>query len=454
MITTQALAAFFFGALAALSLVIGAVLGVVWRPPQHAVAGLMAFGAGALLSALAFDLILTAHAKAGFGSVAVGGLIGGLSFVVLNAALNTRGGFLRKPATTARYLRARKREEAEALLTQLSQVALLRALPPEEVQAIVPHVETKAYDAGAYIFEQGDEGDALYLIDEGEIDLFVRAPEAGPRAGRAERPSAGDVVAGWDRIARLGPGDAFGEMALLTGEPRSATAVPATRVLLWRIPKDDFDELVAVSPALAAAVGQLLARNLEATSSRLAVEGDEAQRWQEIARRYVQSHAPPPTPTEVRAAARQHASAAPLAIFLGTLLDGISESFVIGIGVIGGLTDNLAFLVGVFLSNLPEALSSAIGMRAQGIGRWRIVAMWSLLVILSGVGAFLGHALLAQAPVGLIAAVEAFAAGAILTMVAETMLPEAYEQGGRMSGFATLLGFLAAFFVKTLGDGH
>src|ERR671916_641577 len=84
MLPAQAWAAFFFGALSAFSCVIGAAIGVTWRPPQRALAAILAFGAGALLAALAFELVLPAQQHAGFAPVAVGGLVGGISFVILN----------------------------------------------------------------------------------------------------------------------------------------------------------------------------------------------------------------------------------------------------------------------------------------------------------------------------------------------------------------------------------
>lgn len=117
-------------------------------------------------------------------------------------------------------------------------------------------------------------------------------------------------------------------------------------------------------------------------------------------------------------------------------------------------TVSAALIVGLFLSNLPEALSSAVGMKAQGWGTLRVVGLWTSLMVLTGVGAFCGNVLFAGASPGLIAAFEAAAAGAMLTMIAETALPEAYEHGGWLSGVATLLGFLAAFFVGTLGGTH
>ena len=447
MIPPQAWAALFFGAFSALSCVIGAAIGVVWRPPQQAVAAIMAFGAGALLAALAFELVLPAEAAAGFAPVAIGGLIGGVGFVVLNEALNGKGGFLRKPATTARFVREQKREEAEALLQRLSEVPLCRELPPEDLQAIVPHIEVVRHARGERIYEQGQEADALYVLDRGEVDLCVSGQSAS-----AEGPERGGADA--DTMARVGEGEAFGEVSLLTGGRHGAAAVAATDTVVWRIPRDDFYCLLAVSPALSRAVGELLARNLEANTARQPDPAEEAERWRRVALRYVEAHAVAPTPTDLRAVAREHASGAPMGIFLGLLLDGIPESLVIGMSMIGKPTVSATLIAGLFLSNLPEALSSAVGMKAQGAGTARILGMWTALMALIGVGAVLGNVLFAGAPVALIAAFEAAAAGAMLTMIAQTALPEAYEQGGWLSGIATLLGFLAAFFVKSLSEGH
>ncbi len=448
MISSQAWLAFFFGLLSALSLVIGAALGVAWRPPQRIVAAIMAFGAGALLSALAFELVLAAHMRAGFAPVAVGGTIGGVGFIVLNEMLNGSGGFLRKRSTTATFLRARRKEEIAILLEHLSRVPLLRALPPQDIQAIVPHVETVRYTEGERIFSQGDRGDALYLVDKGIVDLYA---SRGSHE-EANTTPAGRIYLAEEPVARLEDGAAFGEMALLTGQGRAATAIAATNVVLLKVPKDDFDELLAVSPGLARSVSELLAQNLEAANAgRASTEDEKARRWQQLALRYVETHTTAPSTSEVRLAAKEHSSSAPMGIFLGLLLDGIPESLVIGMSLIGAHTVSAALIVGLFLSNLPEAMSSAVGMKAQGTGVVRILGMWTFLMLFTGVGALIGNSLFLSAPGTLIAAFEAAAAGAMLTMIAQTALPEAYEGGGWLSGFATLMGFLAAFFVKTLG---
>ena len=111
----------------------------------------------------------------------------------------------------------------------------------------------------------------------------------------------------------------------------------------------------------------------------------------------------------------------------------------------------LAALAGLFLANLPEALSSAVGMREQGLSARRIMTMWTTLMVLTGLGAALGTVLLAEAPGTLFALIEGIAAGAMLTMVAETMLPEAYHKGAGVVGLSTLAGFLTAVFLNQVG---
>jgi zinc transporter ZupT len=140
---------------------------------------------------------------------------------------------------------------------------------------------------------------------------------------------------------------------------------------------------------------------------------------------------------------------APLAIWLGILLDGIPESLVIGASLVQAQI-SYSLIGGLFLSNYPEALSSSVGMRQQGFPFRRILLMWTSLMVVTGIGAALGNIFFTGAAPSLFALVEGIAAGAMLTMIAQTMLPEAYFKGGSIIGFSTLLGFLAAIFLKTL----
>jgi zinc transporter, ZIP family len=129
-----------------------------------------------------------------------------------------------------------------------------------------------------------------------------------------------------------------------------------------------------------------------------------------------------------------------LAIVLGSVLDGIPESFVLGLTVLqGGVS--LALLVAVVLSNLPEGMSSSSGLKAAGWPRSRVMAMWSVVVLVSALASAAGYAMLDPASGGTGALVEAFAGGALLAMLANSLLPEAYDVEGVVTGPLVVVGF-------------
>ena len=145
-----------------------------------------------------------------------------------------------------------------------------------------------------------------------------------------------------------------------------------------------------------------------------------------------------------------------MAIWLGILLDGVPESLVIGTGLTslvamqeaaGGqptLLDTVpcTLIAGLFLSNFPEALSSSVGMKEQGMASRYILGLWASLAAMTGLGAALGYAVGGSLSPVAVAGVEGTAAGAMLTMIAAAMLPEAAYRGGPVvSGAATMLGF-------------
>jgi zinc transporter, ZIP family len=146
---------------------------------------------------------------------------------------------------------------------------------------------------------------------------------------------------------------------------------------------------------------------------------------------------------------RQAAGVA-LAIVLGIVLDGIPESFVVGIDLLEGEGISIAFIAAVFLSNLPEAAAASTGLSAAGWAHRRIYGLWVVVMLVSGLAAAIGYGLFGDASQNAIAFVLAFAAGAILTMLADTLMPEAFEQGGRAVGLLTTLGFAVAFGISAL----
>lgn len=140
----------------------------------------------------------------------------------------------------------------------------------------------------------------------------------------------------------------------------------------------------------------------------------------------------------------------PLAIVLGTVLDGVPESMVIGLTIYAGGQVGLAYLAAVLLSNLPEALSSTSGLVASGWAKGRILVMWTAIALVSGVASMAGYGLFQNSSPGVVAFVLTFAAGAILTMLADTMMPQAYAYGGNLVGVVTTLGFASALLIHTL----
>ena len=129
---------------------------------------------------------------------------------------------------------------------------------------------------------------------------------------------------------------------------------------------------------------------------------------------------------------------------LGAVLDGIPESAAIGISLLEGGNVGGVFVAAVFLSNVPEALSASAGLSKQGRAARDIYLLWAVVVAVSTLAATAGFAFLDGASDGAIAFLSSFAAGAVLTMLASTMAPEAHDEGGPVSGLVTTGGFLLA----------
>ena len=145
------------------------------------------------------------------------------------------------------------------------------------------------------------------------------------------------------------------------------------------------------------------------------------------------------------------ASGNALGIVLGSVLDGVPESMVIGLTLVQGGAIGVAYITAVFLSNLPEGISATRGLSDSGWSRGRVLGLWAIVVAVSALASLAGYALLESASPDTVAFVQTFAAGAILTMLATTMMPEAFEHGGNYVGIATTLGFATAFSIHVLG---
>jgi ZIP family zinc transporter len=139
------------------------------------------------------------------------------------------------------------------------------------------------------------------------------------------------------------------------------------------------------------------------------------------------------------------------AIAVGALIDGIPESVVLGLGLVTAGTVSPAMLAAVFISNVPEGLSSTAGMKRAGRGPKYVFGIWSAIAVLCGAASLLGYAALENAPAQLVAFITAIAAGGILAMLADTMIPEAFEEHHNLTGFTAAVGFLTAFTIHHVG---
>ena len=445
------------GALSAVSLPLGSALGLVWRPSNKTTGFLTAFGGGALIAALTVELVAPTamDAATAVGEVAkadaahhlinmlLGAVGGGILFLSLDSIINSKGGFLRKTSSTIAYFTNQKTAQRHQIIKQLSTSTLVRNLPLELVEEAVGNIKERNFDKGETIFSEGDEGDLIYFVKNGSI-LITRDD---------------------NQIANLVNGDVLGEMSIITGEKRSATALADEETSLLVMQKDDFDHWRKHSAKFDQASNELVKQRLQELAE---VGGSEQQNqeWINSATSALSDVTSVPSDKELKEASEEHGGA-PMAIWLGILLDGIPESFVIGSalavsvavlvaqhgpdGVVFASVIPYTLIVGLFLANFPEAMSSSIGMLKQGWSPLRVFAMWFSLLILTSIGAGMGYWLGGSVGHEVVVVIEGLAAGAMLTMIAAAMIPEAVHLGGSsVTGFGTLSGFLSAISFKLL----
>ena len=443
------------GAVSAVSLPLGSWFGLRFKFSSRQISFLVAFGGGALLAALSVELIapttlalVDSHSEGdehtvGFFAMVLGCIAGGLLYVFLDKMLSRSGGFLRKTSTLLSYYKKKDLEEKKQILDRLSRIELFQDFPPDHIESLLSALEPAKFNDGAVIAKEGTPVDEAFLILEGTAAVTVRGRE----------------------VAEFTPEDGLlGIVPLVTNTLFMGTAEARGPVQALKIKRDRFNELRASLPEFDAACRELAEHRMEDIERVITELNEEAVNWTRTARQSLASNLEVPgIPFMQRVKEEHHGS--PLAIWLGILLDGIPESLVIGAGMLGMLTGLLAadgtvrfvdvvpftLIAGLFLSNFPEALSSSANMLAQGWKKPRIFMMWFSLMVVTAIGAGVGYLVAGEMSHTWMLLLEGLAAGAMLTMIAAAMIPEAVVMGsGSLVGLSVLAGFLGAISFKLL----
>ena len=443
------------GGLSAVSLPLGSVVGLQMNPRPAIISVMAAFGAGALISALTVELVAPtvfalegggAHqhgdAHANFFALVIGASVGGVLFVLLDHLVNSFGGFLRKTSSSIAYLTARKRKRQMQLLKQLTSFPLLKDLPTVYVNSLLSMVQPVRYADGDIIARIGDPCEELIFINSGTVEVIL---DTGVKT-------------------EFGKGEVTGVVTLLLDKPYAVDLTARTDIDGLSLSKPDFDRLRALSTEFDNAVRGLSAQRLETVKELFVDRDTRTIEWLQQAGQALKTGAQIPEALELRKAREEHKSA-PLAIWMGILIDGIPESFVIGAGLLVllqakaqslgtiGFFDIVPYtlIAGLFLSNFPEALASSANMRLVGWSKRRIFLLWISLMIITAAGAGVGFVLASALNHTWLVFAEGLAAGAMLTMIAAAMIPEAVHMGrANLVGLSTLAGFITAISFKLL----
>ncbi len=443
------------GAVSAVSLPLGSLVGLNFRFHARWIAMFAAFGAGALIAALSVELVaptalaLTESesaagaelARTNFFALLVGGVLGGILFVALDSVVNGKGGYLRKTSTTLAHLAKRRRKDVQKVLGGVLKVAPFDELPNDIAEVVVGMLEPVSFGPGEFLMTPGGELSEAYIVMEGEVEVEL----SGKRWGK------------------LGPGTMLGALALFVpAMPELGTIKATSDVKCLALKREDVDQLREMSPEFDKACRKLAEERLDQLEEHLTTRLSEAVEWTRSAASALRLGTKVPALAIRRSQTEQQGS--PLAVWLGILLDGIPESIVIGAGLFVTLAahpagESLRFIhvipytliAGLFLSNFPEALSSSSNMLTAGWAKRRIFLMWFALMVTTSVGAGLGFLLAGVIGETWLVFAEGLAAGAMLTMIAAAMIPEAAEHGNPNAvGLSTLAGFLAAVLFKLM----
>ena len=595
------------GMVSACSMPLGSLTALIWTPKNRALAFLMAFGGGALLSALVIDLVGSAREKGHLLELVIGSIIGSLFFTYINQLVNRSGGFLRKPSTTLAHLTQQERRRFTQSCSRLKRIELFRDLSLALRQEIAQVLLVASYPKGRILYRQGDPCESLYIVQKGTVELLDPQPDLPPLRTLSANEIFGQysfltgsshqtmaiakedcqleilprcdfeqlletspellerteqtlqqerikdylhqrqglsltAIKDWvslalatleekrkivpavkiiqkqseflqlarkihrfpvfsyltaeeleDIAARLvyrsyqdgqvffQPGDfsdrlyiihqgeveiifprnlqkaplvlttadPFGELSFVTEANHTVTAIAKTDVKLWTLRKQNFEEMLQQSPRLEESVKAFVEQPKlrDYLQTRQHFDSTKAAQWIQQALKSMDAGELIPSATRINSIMAEHKEA-PMAIWLGLLMDGIPEALTIGAHIVTNPISP-SLMAGLMLSNYPEALSSSEGMKQQGFSIPRILGMWTSLMLITGILSAFGSQLFADVPESVISLLESMAAGAMLTVISETMLPEAYAKGGSIVGLSTLLGFLAIIIIKS-----
>jgi CRP-like cAMP-binding protein len=422
------------------SSLLGAAIGLYLAISKRLLACLLAFAAGSLISALAIELAyegaLSLHhqgfdARAAWAFVSSGFAVGAVLYYSTSLFLEKRGAAVRYGTQFREYALTRKQQDIAARIKLLATSDLMRHLPAEQIERILPCIDDRQLKQGEILFRTGDPGDALYIVGNGKVEVLSDDP-------RTEDPRGGAVSGG--AIAVLGKGNAFGEMSLLGGDPRTATIRAVEDTELLKIDKSVFERLVAEDPQMADAVKHISHRR---AIDNLSAGGTNAARWAKVAGRsldHLSRHETGKMLTEA-------ANGAGMAIVLGNILDTIPGCLVIGAKFTAFGNLSLTLMLGMFLGGIPEAAASASMLTKAGYRPAGIFGLWSTVLVAGIVAAAAGKAFIGSSDALAAIFAQALAGGAVLALVAHAMIPVALEEGGSLVVLPTVAGFLFALYL-------
>src|SRR5208283_518499 len=399
---TELFAVILVGLFTTSSCMVGAAIGLYANLSRRALASILAFAAGSLISALAIELAFKGamelhrqgfNAHSAWGFIAGGFACGATVYFTISLFLERSGAAVRLPTQFREYALARKHERTKELIGLLAKCDLLRHLPAEAIEQILPKIRTQAVKAGEVVFHAGDPADALYIVARGSVQVVADSPRDTGETGTV--------------IAELGPGTAFGEMGLISGGTRTATIRTVAGAELLEIDRGEFDALIAADPIVARAVRQL---SHDRAIRNLSLGGANPSTWARVAGHSLE-HV---SRMEANRMLREAGQGAGMAIVLGNILDTIPGCLVIGANFNTAANFSLTLMLGMFLGGIPEGAASASMLRRAGYKPRVIFSLWATVLLAGMVAAAIGKAYIGTSDSLAAVFCEAVAGGAVL----------------------------------------